>query len=146
MTSCAFSGTLAVESGNFTILLYLHDKAGNLNIVSVPVFVDLSDRTPDVFSFTAQTNIARSTVVESNTITLAGVDTGVSISIVGGQYKINTGSFVSTTGTVFSGDIVQLKLTSSSSYSTLSTATVTVGTRTGAWNVTTQAAPVAPSG
>lgn len=83
VTSCAFSGTVTVESGDFTILLYLHDKSDNLNIVSIPVFVDLSDRTPDVFTFTPQTNVARSTAIASNTITVAGVDTGVAISIVG---------------------------------------------------------------
>lgn len=75
VTSCSFSGTISVESGNYSILLYLHDKAGNLNIVSIPVFVDVFDRTPNTFTFTAQTNIARSTVVASNIITVAGVDT-----------------------------------------------------------------------
>jgi len=83
VTTCSFSGTVTVESGNYTILLYLHDKADNLNIISIPVFVDLSDRTPDVFTFTPQTNVARSTAIASNTITVAGVDTGVAISIVG---------------------------------------------------------------
>lgn len=83
VTSCNFNGTVTVESGDYIIKLYLHDKAGKLNIVDIPVVVDLSDRTPDVFTFTAQTNIARSTVVESNIITVAGVDTGVVVSIVG---------------------------------------------------------------
>ena len=144
VTSCNFSGTITVESGDYTILLYLHDKAGNLRIVSIPIVVDLSDRTPDAFTFTAQTNVARSMAVASNTITVAGVDTGVAISIVGWQYRVNTGSYTSTVWTVFNGDTVQLRLTSSSSYNTQSTATLTVGTRTGAWSVTTQSAPISP--
>ncbi len=74
-TSCTFSGTVTVESGDFTILLYLHDKAGNLDIIDIPVFVDTWDRMPDPFSFTAQNGVARSTVVESNVITVAGIDT-----------------------------------------------------------------------
>lgn len=82
VTSCSFSGTISVQSGNFIVKLYLHDKAGNLNIIDIPVFVDLSDRTPNIFTFTAQTNVARSTVIESNVITVAGVDTGVMISVV----------------------------------------------------------------
>lgn len=40
--------------------------------------------------------------------------------------------------------MVQLRLTSSANYSIQSTATLTVGTRTGAWSVTTQSAPVNP--
>lgn len=47
---------------------------------------------------------------------------------------------------MFNGDAVQLQMTSSASYSAASTATLTVGTRTGAWSVTTQAAPVSPGG
>lgn len=141
VTSCNFSGTVTVESGNYIIKLYLHDKAGNLNIVDIPVIVDLSDRTPDVFTFTAQTNIARSTVVESNTVTITGIDAGVPIIVTGGQYKINSGSFTSATWIVYSGDTLQLKVTSSASYSTLSTVIVTVGTLARSWNVTTQSAP-----
>lgn len=146
VTSCAFSGTVTVSSGDYTILFYLHDKVGNLNIVPVPIVVDLSDRTPNIFTFTAQTNIARSTVVASNTITVTGIDTGVSISVVGWQYRVNSGSYTSAAWTVFNGDAVQLQMTSSASYSAASTATLTVGTRTGAWSVTTQAAPVSPGG
>lgn len=91
------------------------------------VVVDLWDRTPDSFSFTSQNNVTRSTSVESNIITIAGIDTGVDISIVGGQYRIGTGSYTSATGTVVSGDTVQLSLTSSASYSTTSTVVLTVG-------------------
>lgn len=83
VTSCDFSGTIVVESGDYTILFYLHDKAGNLDIVPVPIVVDLSDRTPDIFTFTAKTNAALSTAVTSNIVTIAGIDTGVSISIDG---------------------------------------------------------------
>lgn len=144
VTSCSFSGTISVQSGNFIVKLYLHDKAGNLNIIDIPVFVDLSDRTPNIFTFTAQTNVARSTVIESNVITVAGVDTGVMISVVWWQYKVNSGSFTSASWIVYSGDMVQLRLTSSANYSIQSTATLTVGTRTGAWSVTTQSAPVNP--
>jgi len=144
ITTCNFSWEVQLQSGNFTVLLYLHDKAGNLDIVSIPVYVDVWDRMPDAFSFTAQNNITRSTAVESNVITIAGIDTGVDIGIVGGQYKIGTGDYTSATGTVSSGDTVQLRLTSSSSYSTTSTAVLTVGWLSGSWSVTTQSAPVSP--
>jgi hypothetical protein len=146
VTTCDFSGVVTVESGDYIIKLYLHDKAGNLDIIDIPVFVDAYDRTPDPFTFTAQTNIARSTVVESNAITVAGIDTGVVVSVVGGEYRIGTGAYTAATGTVSSGDTIQLRLTSSANYSTTSTAILTVGTRTGSWSVTTQAAPVGPTG
>ncbi len=49
------------------------------------------------------------------------------VSIEGGEYRIGTGEYTSATGMVFSGDMIQLRLTSSASYNTTSTAVLTVG-------------------
>lgn len=105
-------------------------------------FDSMGDFTPAAFSFTAQTGIAVNTAVESNAIPLSGLTTVTGISISGGQYKINGGSYTSAPGAVGNGDQITLKLTSSASVSTLTTATLTVGGVGGAFNVTTAAAPV----
>ena len=103
------------------------------------LYSDQTDSVPDAFSFTAQTNAARSTLMQSNTITVQGMTTGVTISVSNGVYNISGGSFTASAGTVFSGDQVILALTSSASYSTLSTAILTIGSVTGALAVTTLA-------
>ncbi len=105
---------------------------------------DAQDTTPDAFSFTAQTGAALSTVITSNTITVEGINTASPISIVGGTYMINAGAYTSATGTVDNGDTVTLQQTSSGSFSTLTTATLTIGGVDGAFDVTTLAADTTP--
>jgi len=103
------------------------------------------DRTPDSFSFTALTNQARSTLLTSNSVTINGIDVNTSVSISGGEYEINgDGNWTTTSSTVDSGDTLKVRLTSSSSYSTKVSATLTVGTASQAFDVTTLNAPPPP--
>lgn len=109
-----------------------------------PNFLLAADTTPDAFVFTAQTGVALSSTVTSNTITVAGIDAPSAISIVGGTYSINGGGYVSGAGTVSNGDTVTVRQTSSGSFSTLSTATLTIGGVSAAFNATTQALDTTP--
>jgi hypothetical protein len=86
------------------------------------------DTTPDAFTFTDQTDVARSTVITSAAITVAGIDAPATISVSGGTYDINgSGTFVSTPGTVEVGDTVRARHTSSASYETATNTVVTIG-------------------
>lgn len=115
------------------------------------------DTTPDAFSFTALTDKELGTVYESNTITVSGMNKEATVSITGGEYKIersvasNGGSFfvetanaipastyTSAPGTAYDGDVIRVRLTSSNAYSTTKTATLTVGEGSAAFNVTTK--------
>lgn len=87
-----------------------------------------SDTTPDAFSFTDQSDVARSTVITSAAITVAGIDAPATISVSGGTYDINgSGTFVSSPGTVEVGDTVRARHTSSSSYGTATNTVITIG-------------------
>ena len=72
ITTCDFSWELELQPGSFTGLLYLHDKAGNLDIVAFPLYVDVFDRTPDTFTFAQKNNVARSTVTSSDVAQVVG--------------------------------------------------------------------------
>lgn len=86
------------------------------------------DTTPDAFSFTDQTSVAKSSTMTSAAITVAGIDTAAAITVTGGTYDINaSGTFVSTAGTVNNGDTVRARHTSSSSNSTATNTVVTIG-------------------
>ena len=103
------------------------------------------DSTPDPFTFIDQTGVALSTVRTSNTITVSGINTAAAISITtGGEYKINTGSYTSYSGTVNNGDAVTVRQTSSGSYSTTTNTTLTIGGVSDTFSVTTWAAPPLP--
>lgn len=103
-----------------------------------------SDAVPNAFSFTAQSGVALSTVTTSNTITVAGINTGAAITITGGTYSVNGGAYTAGIGSVQNGDTVSVRQTSSGSYGTMTTATLIIGGVSGAFTVTTQAAPTAP--
>lgn len=97
------------------------------------------DTTPDAFSFTDQTDVALSTQITSNTITVTGIDTATAISVTGGEMSINAGAFTSTSTTVNNNDTVQLRQTSSASNSTQTDVTLDIGGVTDIWSVTTLA-------
>jgi hypothetical protein len=101
--------------------------------------VTTKDETPVAFTFTAVTNAEISTLYSSNIVTITGITGLVDISIVGGEYRINGGAWTSAAGTITNGQTAQVRRTSSSSYETLVTATLTVGTVSGAYDITTRA-------
>jgi hypothetical protein len=98
-----------------------------------------ADTTPDAFSFTAQTGVALNAVGTSNTITVAGINAASAVSIAGGSYSINGGAYTAAAGSVNNGDTVTVRQTASGSNSTTTTATLTIGGVSGAFNATTVA-------
>ena len=112
----------------------------------------VEDTTPDAYTFTDQTGLEPSTLVESNEITVAGVDAGedVTISVTGGEYAVSTdggtvfGAFTSTSTTVQLGYVVKVRGTTSASYSTGLNVVLTVGGVSDTFTATTRA-PVAPT-
>lgn len=100
------------------------------------------DNTPNAFDFANIVNQPASTVVASSTLTITGIGPDpVSVSITGAgspQISINGGAW-GTSGTILNGQTLQLRLTSHTvTDGTTRTATVTVGTVSDAWSVTTQ--------
>lgn len=118
----------------------LHPKVG------LQVGVNQSDTTPDPFSFVDKTNVGRSTIHFSNYITVTGIDAPASISISGGggQYQVNDGPWTSASGTVNQNDVVRLKMTAASTFSTTVSTTLTIGGVSDTWSITTKADSTAP--
>jgi hypothetical protein len=99
---------------------------------------------PSGLSFTNVTSQALSTSVASNTatITFSGCGGGSEAVSVSGaataQISINGGAWV-TSGSISSGQTLQVRMTTSGSVSTVLTATVTVGGSSTNWTTTTRA-------
>ena len=105
-----------------------------------------SDTTPDAFTFTDQTDVNLSTVIESNTITVSGINSATFIGITdctgtNCEYRINSGGWTSSNGTVNNGDTVQVRQTSSGSYSTTTDLTLNIGPAFDIFSVTTMESP-----
>lgn len=108
----------------------------------------LPDTTPDAFGFVDQTDVAISTPITSNSVTINGIDAATAVSISGDgspQFRIDGGSWVSS-GTINNGQTLEIQLTSSSLNSDTFTATITVGDASSDWLVTTEDAAVACAG
>jgi MYXO-CTERM domain-containing protein len=99
------------------------------------------DTTPDAFSFTDQTDVALSTVITSNVITVSGINAAAAISVTGGEYSINGGAYTAAAGTVTNGQSVTVRQTSSASASTATNAVLTIGGVSDTFTVTTAAPP-----
>ena len=95
------------------------------------------DTTPNPFSFVDQTNVALSTVITSNYIIVSGINVAAAISITGGTYSINGGSYTNAPGMVSNGNTVRVQITSSANYSNTTNATLTIGGVSDTFSVTT---------
>ncbi len=104
--------------------------------------------TPNPFSFNSQTGVAVNTVATSNTITVSGINAPSPISITGGQYSINGGAFISSSGTANNGNTVAVRQTSADISGTTTNAVLTIGGVSGTFSVTTlgNPSPVIPPG
>ena len=120
---------------------YTIKDAGNLTdsaevTVNVQEMV-VGDTSPNAFSFVDQTGVACNTEVQSSVVTIGGIDTETPVSISGGQYRINGGSYTQAAGLALDGDTVQLKQMSSNLANTASGATLNVGDKSDTFTVTT---------
>lgn len=126
------------------------DASGSTNPLTVTMDADMDitatfeaeDTIPSTFTFTDQTNVALSTPVESNTITVVGINSETDISVTGGEYSVDGGAYTSTAGTVEVGDLVKVRHTSSASNSTQVDTTLTIGTVSDTFSSTTVAVGV----
>jgi hypothetical protein len=100
------------------------------------------DTAPDAFSFTNQTNVAVSTAVTSNAVTITGIAGLASVAVEQGEYSIGCSAqgFTSNRGTVTNGQTVCVRHTSSAQNSTAVTTTLAVGGVTATFSSTTLAA------
>ncbi len=95
------------------------------------------DTTPDNFSFNNQGDVELDVVIESNIISVRGINASTSISVSGGQYAINGGAYTASTGEVENGNTVQLMVTSSSNNAENVDILLNIGGVIGQWTVTT---------
>lgn len=108
------------------------------------VTTQAADTTPAAFAFAAVSGAQPGAVQTSNAITVQDINTAAPISISGGSYSINGGTFVTTAGTVNPGASVTVRVTASSAFGTPVTATLGIGGVSAGYTVTTRAADLSP--
>ncbi|MDP3295213.1 MAG: polysaccharide lyase family 7 protein [Nevskia sp.] len=103
-----------------------------------------ADTAPNAFGFAALTNVPIGSVQTSEAITISGINAPSPISILGGSYSLNGQPFTNLDGTLGNGDSVRVQQTASPSFSTKTTALLTIGGVAGSWDVTTREIDEAP--
>lgn len=73
----------------------------------------IDDTYVEEFLFEPKFDVALESEVESNEITISGIDTEVAVNIGNGEYSINNGTYTSVDGTISNGDTIKVKHTSS---------------------------------
>lgn len=142
LTSGTYQTTITVPAGTNALYLYFtadeFTGSADLSDVSFAVASTL-DTTPNAFSFTDVTSAALSTVYTSNAITVTGINSASPISVTGGEYRINSGAWVTASGTVNVNDTVQVRGTSSSANSTTVNVVLDIGGISDTYSITTLA-------
>lgn len=103
-----------------------------------------ADVTPDAFSFTDTSGVARSATQQSNTITITGISAATSVSISGGTYSKNGGGYTTAGTTAVLNDTFNVRHTSSASFSSAVNTTLTVGGVSDTFTSTTLAQDITP--
>lgn len=104
-----------------------------------------ADSTPNAFSLGDKSSAELSTSYSSSSPTISGINTSATVTVSGGEWRKNAGAWGSASGSVVNGDTVQVRGTSSGSYSTAVNVTLTVGGVSDTYTITTRAADVTPN-
>lgn len=145
----AFTSAVGTVSNGSSVMVRLLSSSAFLTPTSATLTIggvsgtfsvtsEAIDTVPDSFAFASVTGAARSTWISSS-ITVTGINSPVSISVSGGEYSINNGAFTSAAGTVSNGGTVQVRLMSSASFLTTTSATLAIGGASAGFSVRTDA-------
>lgn len=105
----------------------------------------VSDTTPDAFSFAGQTGAEPGVQYISNTVTITGINAAAAASVSGGGWYKNGVYQGTTAGTVVNGDQVAVNGTASATFGASVTTTLTIGGVAGGFTITTRAADTTPN-
>ncbi|WP_143247587.1 hypothetical protein [Agaribacterium haliotis] len=102
------------------------------------------DITPDETSFISLTDLARDQLVESNLITINGVNSLVPVSIAGGEYSIDGGEYTKEPGHVAEAQTIKLRASASSDWEGIHEVVLTSNTTSTSWILTTMVENIPP--
>lgn len=150
----------SVVAGDHVRLRHTSGSSANQTVVTVLTIggiegdfrsttVAVPDFKPKAFAFTDVEDAAPSTKIKSNKLTPKGYNSGVAISVSGGEYRIMAGdvwgAWTTSPGQILPGNAAQLRLTSASTYQTPVSAMLTVGGVSSVWTVTTRNPDTVPA-
>lgn len=124
-----------------------YSGTGTMTANSVELTVDYtpSATAPAAFTFVDASGVELSTLTSSNTISLTGMTGSANATVTGGEMSINYGGWTSSATPVSNGDIIQVRATSSGSYSTAVDVVLDVYGTSDTFTITTRAEDTTPA-
>ena len=113
--------------------------SGTLLATSSLISAELSgdgDDLPVAFNFTDVSSAETGRIIESNTINIIGITVPVAVSVIGGEYSINGGTYTTTPGFVNNNDALTLRSRVPEILNAQANVTVTVGILTDTYTIT----------
>ncbi len=114
--------------------------------VSSPFVVSSVARraTPDIFRFPPMIGANADTEYVSAPVTVSDVNAAVSVSVTGGRYSINGGTWTTADGLAVNGDTIRVAVTAASGLGSSASANLTVGNRSAPFSVINKGADTVP--
>jgi hypothetical protein len=106
--------------------------------VNTLVDPNANDTTPDAFIFQPVIDQTLSTLVESNSVIISGINEPSPVTIVNGEYKIGLGAWTQQAGQITNKENILVRHTSANIYDTVTTTELTIGGVSAEFNSTTQ--------
>jgi hypothetical protein len=95
--------------------------------------------------FNDVTGVNPSQLVGSNNITVSGMNSTATVTVTDGSYSKNDAAYTTSPGVAVNGDRFSILVQASSSYSTVTSGTLTIGGTSDTFSVTTRAADTTPN-
>jgi len=138
-------GTLTITGPTQTTVYTLTAVGGTGNATqSVTVQVIAPDDVPDLFTFPSVQQADLNTSYTSNTVTIGGLGPGIAVNVDatnGAETSVNGGAFSTSTKSITNGQTLAIRMTSPTGYDSTKTTTITVGSVSGTWSISTVSPP-----
>ena len=105
-----------------------------------------ADPVPDAFQIARKVDVVRDAWVESDSIPIAGINTSSPVTIVNGEYSISGGAFTSAAGSIIPGQSFVVRARAAAGYSRNTRASITIGTVSANFDVTSELPNYQPDG
>lgn len=126
-------------SARVTTWLYVGTQADRFETIT-----QARDVVPDQFAFADATGVAPGATMTSNLLTIAGLNDATPISVSGGSFSINGGTWRTHSGYAYNGDTVRVQHTAAATHATRTDTVLTVGGVSDTFSSTTRAADTVP--
>jgi len=129
-----FSQTVAVN-------LVIGDSVFTFNVIT-----EDEDLVPDTFTFDDQVDVAPDSIIDTQEVTITGINNASPISITGGEYSIDGGAYTSSAGMIDIDQTLMVRQTASSEFEASTTASLHISTLVVDFTATTHSEKTPPEG